>query len=324
MSIRELIEGSHLEPQEWSDADILKLLAIDCHSEDLYHLLSASNALSRRVFNNIGYVFVQLGLNAEPCSGNCLFCSMGKDHFSIDSRWRKSSQDVVQDVLALNKQKVDDVFLMSTVDYPLNDYISIVESVKPHLGTDMRLVANVGDFDISDAQALKKAGVTGVYHVNRLREGIDTSIDPEQRERTIDALRSADLELYYCIEPIGAEHSYEEILYEIRHAQQLQPEVMAVMRRVTVENTPMAGHSSISAIELTKIAAVTNLVVRPKRAMNLHETEQMSLLAGVNQLYAEFGANPRDTINDTQSGRGLSVSQGWSMLREAGYFKSTI
>jgi hypothetical protein len=40
-----------------------------------------------------------------------------------------------------------------------------------------RSVANVGDFDRSQAAELKAAGVNGAYHVLRLREGTDTNAD---------------------------------------------------------------------------------------------------------------------------------------------------
>jgi len=86
-----------------------------------------------------------------------------------------------------------------------------------------------------------------------------------------------------------------------------------------VKGTPLYENGQIPAIELTKIAAVTRLVTRPQRAMNAHEVTQMTLLAGVNQLYAEYGANPRDTESQTETNRGFSVMQAWHMLWEAGY-----
>ena len=314
-----IIKRSYENPNSLSDDDIIQLLSIDCFGNDFYELISASNKLTRKSFNNRAYVFMQIGLNAEPCSGGCKFCSFGDNNFSVENRWHKTKNEIIEAVQSAVKEGVDDIFLMTTADYSFDEYISVVEAVKPLLKEDMRLVANIGDFSISDAQKLKNIGITGVYHVNRLREGVDTAIDPELRAKTLDIIRDADLELYYCIEPIGKEHSYEEILVEIRRAQHLCPDVMAVMRRVGVENTPMWDRESVTAIELTKIAAVTNLIVRPKRAMNLHETEQMSLLAGINQLYAECGSNPRDNDCETEKNRGLSVCRAKELFRDSGY-----
>jgi len=61
------------------------------------------------------------------------------------------------------------------------------------------------------------------------------------------------------------------------------------------------------------------LVVRPKRAMNVHEVTEMSLLAGVNQLYAEAGANPRDTDDNTENNRGFNTLALRKMLENSGY-----
>ena len=89
------------------------------------------------------------------------------------------------------------------------------------------MVANIGDFGLDTALKLKEVGFTGVYHINRLREGEDTMAKTEDREATMRAIKEAGLELYYCIEPIGPEHSYEELAVEILRAKDLKIDVMA-------------------------------------------------------------------------------------------------
>lgn len=75
-----------------SEDEIIELLRINNFSSEYYDLLAASNALSRRKFGNRGYVFTQIGINAEPCPINCNFCSMAATHYSIiingRNRWR--------------------------------------------------------------------------------------------------------------------------------------------------------------------------------------------------------------------------------------------
>lgn len=319
MICRNIIDKLRSDAGLVTDEEIVSLLEMDTHGPEFYYLIGASNEYSRRAFRNRGYVFVQLGLNAEPCSGNCVFCSMGMGHYSLDGVWRKSKSEIMEAVRQIDQKQIDDLFLMTTADYVLEDYLDIVSAIRPLLERHVRLVANIADFGPGEAERLKKEGITGAYHVNRLREGIDTSLLVQDRVRTLESIKSAGLELYYCIEPIGAEHDALEILTEIRRAQYYHPEVMAVMRRVDHVDSPLKDRGMITALELVKIAAVTNLVVRPSRAMNLHEPEQMSLLAGVNQLYAEMGANPRDVKSRTETGRGLSVFQTIKMLRDAEY-----
>ncbi len=64
-------------------------------------------------------------------------------------------------------------------------------AVRAVLPRDMRLVANVGDFDFNYARSLKYAGFTGAYHIHRLREGVDTGASPEARVNTLNAVRDA-------------------------------------------------------------------------------------------------------------------------------------
>lgn len=304
-----------------TDEEIIELLKIDNESNDFYRLISTSNELSRIKFRNKGFVFTQIGINAEPCSKNCKFCSMGYEHYSLDSEWKKDIATLKQELTNLQEFDFNDFFLMTTADYPIDIFLEIAKELKPILKPQQRFVANIGDFDFKLAKELKQIGFTGVYHINRLREGIDTLIPTANREKTIEAAQKAKLEIYYCIEPIGPEHSYEELLLEIKRARDLKISVMAVMRRIPVPGTPLFDQGKISASELTKIVAVTNLVVNPDRAMNVHEPTQMALLAGVNQLYAEVGANPRDTKSDTETSRGFTPDKAWDMLKEAGYLK---
>lgn len=304
-----------------TDTEILELLSIDIKSSDFYQLLSLSNNYSRKQFKQKGYVFTQIGLNAEPCSVNCKFCSLAKDHFAIDAKWQKSIEEVKVEVQQLEKYQFDDLFLMTTADYSFSKFIQLGRETKPLLAPHQKFVANIGDFTEEMAIELKSVGYTGIYHIVRLREGIDTEAKVEDREKTLQAAIHADLDIYYCIEPIGPEHSYEEILHEIKRARDLQIDVMAVMRRIAVPGTLLENRGQITASELTKIAAVSNLVVQPKRSMNVHEPTQMSLLAGVNQLYAELGVNPRDTTSETQQNRGFTPDKAWEMLAESEYYQ---
>ncbi len=299
--------------------DAITLLNIPNGSDDFYRLLYISNNLTRSQFNNKGFIFAQIGINAEPCSVNCRFCSMGRSHYTVDSTWRKDIDTIMEEVKQLIDQKIDDLFIMTTADYPISDFINIGKRIRKILPSSIRLVANIGDFNYSTAVRLKEAGFTGAYHINRLREGIDTNVSPDIRINTLDAIRDAGLELYYCVEPIGPEHTYEELATEMLRAREYNVGVMAVMRRIPVKNTPLYQYGQISAVELTKIAAVTRIVSIPHRAMNAHEPIQMSLIGGVNQLYAELGANPRDDKSNTEKNRGFTVPIIRQMLADADY-----
>ncbi|MDR2968669.1 MAG: radical SAM protein [Tannerellaceae bacterium] len=302
-----------------SKEEVVKLLSVDTTSAEFYRLLYLARKYSEETFANRGYVFAQIGINAEPCSVNCKFCSMAAGHYVLPNRWQKNADEVIEGVKQLVLDRADDIFLMTTADYPVEKFIEIGKAVRPHIPAEIRLVSNIGDIDQPTARRLKEAGFTGAYHIVRMRESVDTQAPVEQRVRTLDAIRDAGLELYYCVEPIGPEHSYEEIAEEIFRAKDYRVEAMAAMRRTPVEGTPLCAYGAISTPELCKIAAVTLLAVRPTRSMNVHEVTEMSLLAGVNQLYAEAGANPRDVDDNTENNRGFNTAALRKMLENSGY-----
>ncbi len=316
----ELIEKIYSTNKSPTLEEISSLLSIENNSKEFYKLLELSNKLSRDTFGNHGYVFAQIGINAEPCSKDCKFCSMGIGHYILDKQFKKTKEEVINESKSLTSSNINNIFLMATGDYPIEMFIEIATEVRNAIPKEVHLIANIGDFDIDIANKLLKIGINGIYHINRLREGIDTLIDKSVREQTIELISKSDLDLYYCIEPIGSEHSYDEIAVEILRAKELNIKAMAVMRRTTVANTPLANINSINALELTKIAAATNIIVKPSLSMNAHESIQMSLLAGINQLYAEYGSNPRDTSSNTETSRGLTPNKAWQMLEDANWY----
>jgi biotin synthase len=323
MKILDKLEKSNLRDITLSREDTEELLNIWTFGDDYYRLLALSNKLSRTKFKDRGYVFAQIGINAAPCPKNCFFCSMGNDHYAMDSKWQKTIPEIQNEVRRLLKEDIDDLFLMTTADYPHEKFIEVVKNVRPILPSEVRLVANIGDFPLETAKAMKNAGCTGAYHICRLREGKDTGIDPKDRENTFNAIMDSGLEFYYCIEPIGPEHGYDEMTSEIMRASKMGVQAMAAMRRIPVPGTPLFSLGQISALELTKIVAVANLAVNPVRCMNVHEPMQMPLLAGVNQLYAEIGANPRDTYSLTEQSRGFSPTKAWELLAEGHWFRKS-
>lgn len=308
------------EKRNLTREEAIELLGIDNKSDDFYELIKVANRMTRNDFNNKAFVFSQIGLNAEPCTMNCKFCSMAKSNYVMEGEFRKTMADIeelrktARDVIEAGTH---DLFLMTTADYPVDEFIRIGRALREIMPEGIRLVANIGDFDEDTANQLKQAGFTGAYHIRRLGEGRDTDIDPERRIQTMNAIKGAGLELYYCVEPIGPEHTYGELADEMMRAREYGVEAMAVMRRTPVPGTPLAEKGMISAAELTKIEAVTRLVTKPTRSMNTHEVTPMTLIAGVNQLYAEIGANPRDNVNVTEANRGYGVQKTIELLRDA-------
>jgi biotin synthase len=296
--------------------ELLRLIECDALSEDNYALMAAASKLTRKHFSNMAEVHAQVGINYGPCTKKCKFCVFG----TATKKMGFTQEEVVERTKAFEAEGANAIFLMTTADYGFDRYLSVAKAVREAIHTRMPLVANIGDFGQSEARDLLDAGFTAVYHVCRLREGTDTCIEPQARLATIRAAKSVGLDLSYCIEPIGPEHSHEEIVDAIILGRELGPAVMATMRRVAVPGTPLSKYGQITEVELAKIEAVTRLAMGDGiLAMGVHEANVPSLLAGANQVYAETGPNPRDTQEDTAKGRGLGVERCRQMLKEVGF-----
>lgn len=321
------LESSRLEEifskvdanEDLTKEDALELLRINNQSEDFYALIQKANELSRKEYGQRGYIFAQIGMNSAPCTGNCKFCSLGRDNFVAEEKSEKTTEEILQQAKWTVEEKADALFLMTTADYSIEKFLQTAREVKKLLPDEMMFIANIGDFNEDTAVRLKEAGFTGVYHIVRMNEGIDTDLPVEKRIATLDAIKKAGLELIYCVEPIGPEHTYSQIADEMLRARDYEVNVMACMKRVGVPGTPLYEKGEITDLELTKIAACARLVTRPKMSMNVHEPKEMALLAGVNQLYAEVGMNPRDISAETGNGRGFTIKNVRDMLAQAEY-----
>ena len=297
--------------------ELLTLLKIKVGSREYYDLLATANNYSRRTFDNKGIIFGQIGLDNQPCRINCKFCSLAATVRGKSSCTIRSIENTVQQAVTMAENGAQDVFLMTTAEFDPDRFLVYCRAVRGAIPKTVRLVANVGDFDLNYANKLKVAGVTGAYHICRLGEEIDTNATVEHRMTTLNAIRDAGMELYYCVEPIGPEHSDEQLVTEMIRTRAYPVGVMAVMKRTAVPGTPTASRGEISAARLALICAITTLAMRPGRAMGVHEPDELCLMSGANQIYAEYGTNPRDTEVETNGHHGYSVKQAETLLRKA-------
>ncbi|MEW6585514.1 MAG: radical SAM protein, partial [Nitrospirota bacterium] len=216
------------------------------------------------------------------------------------------------------KAGANNIFLMTTANYPFGKFLEIGREVRKAISPDMPLSANIGDFGPEEARQLEDAGFQSAYHIYRMREGVDTNISPETRKRTLETIRDSRLALVACVEPIGPEHSDEEIVDEMFRTLAYKPTMFSVMNRFPVPGTPLAESGKISELKLAKIAGVGRLVCGDRvKNFSVHAPSSLVLSAGSNAVAAESGSNPRDTSEDTSKGIGISVEGGRQMLREA-------
>ena len=316
------MDGSGITREE-----ALRLLRIDEKSPEMYALISAANILTRRQYDNRGEVYATIGINLWPCPKSCAFCSFGADWNLVKSPIEFTLEEVVSKAKSLEDEGANAIFLMTTADYPLDRYVEIARSVREVISARMPMVANVGDFGYAEAKQLVEAGFQAIYHVHRLREGKDTGLDPDERLNTIRFARDAGLDLSYCVEPIGPEHTPEELVAEMFRGRQFGAVNLACMWRVPVPELPLSTLGKISEASLAKDVAVARMVAGDSiKAMGVHEPRMLPLFAGANQMYAQTaGFSPRRTLHAIESKGEASTQIGYSvkacksLLREAGY-----
>ena len=189
-----------------------------------------------------------------------------------------------------------------------------------NLRPETTLIANVGDQSLKNAVKLKEGGFSGVYHAIRLREGIDTGLSVEKRKQSIINFKEAGLEVGTCVEPVGPEHTDEELAEMIEFTASFNPSYSGAARRIPIPGTEISKRGVISELRMAQIVAVTRLGM-PRTVMGncTHEPCTLGAVSGANLFWAEIGANPRDIVEKTEEGRGETIRSCSAIFQESNW-----
>jgi biotin synthase len=305
--------------QKISDDELATLLyQVRPASEEYFRLLYLARRLTFEATDGLAEVHGQIGINVGPCPMDCGFCSFGKSADVFKENKEIGLEAAVDLALRMETDGANAIYFMTTADFPLERFFDYAQAVRKALKAETPMVANVKDFTREEARALKEAGFVGVYHTVRLREGVDTGIPVKRRIRTIHAAREEDLVLTYCVEPLGPEHTPEEIVAAARVGREHEAVFSGAMRRIPVPGSRLYEKGTISEMELSLAVAAVGLYMGTPFNCT-HEPNMPSLMAGANILWAETASNPRDIKENTEKGRGLSVKECQRLLKEAGF-----
>jgi biotin synthase len=283
-------------------------------------IMVAANSVTRTASNDKAEVHAQIGLNLSPCPNNCSFCAFAAKNGVFKDTKELSIEEIVQSALSAEADGANAIFFMTTHDYPFRKYIEISKEVRSKLKSDTVMIANIGDFRYEEGRQMKEAGYTGIYHAIRMGEGRDTQINPETRLHTIKSAHDAELLIGTCVEPIGPEHSIDEIAEKILIGREMKPCYSGAMRRISIPGSDLATYGMISEYRLAFLVAVVRLAMGREVIGNCtHEPNLLGPVAGANLFWAEVGTNPRDTESETSEGRGMDVKSCMEMLKEADF-----
>ncbi len=281
---------------------IIALLQIDPQSEECEALGKAAREVTSVICKDRAYLWAAVGIDYRACPMNCNYCSLGEKWGIV----KEESEFKDEEVLELVKRYVDQgvrwIVLRTTQFYSLDKLIELSKKIKQCVHGEYELGLNVGEFDENVAKKMEDAGLEFVYHTLRLREGIDTRFDPAERLATLQAVTNSQLKLVFLVEPLGVEHTNEEIADTFLTAMKYGAVVTGCMERVPVEGTPLGELPAISERRLAQVIAVTRLAAGVNAPdICVHRASKLAMGWGANVTVVETGAIPRDSCCTSKS-----------------------
>lgn len=306
MEIRNEIDDARLAAMSGEEVErsaLLKFLALPANSEECLYLRSTARKMRDELFGNRISINSSIGLDWAPCAGNCRFCSFGEDWGLVKESVEMSSEDVVGIIHGLYERGYRSFTLRTTEYYELEKLLTMGKTIRQNVQGKFNLGVNTGELSHDDAESLYESGYNSAYHVVRLREGIDTPFDPDIRLRTMENIKRSRLSLGVSIDPLGIEHTDEEILDKMDFLKRFDPKNIGVMRRICVEGTPKGNYDQVSDERLAQIVAVLR-IARSDWTVSGGQTSRAVLESGSGSLTLETGASPRR----------LGFDSGWMIM----------
>lgn len=308
------------------DACLSRELAMQVLREDLpdevwQAVREAADRRMRNIASGRGRLYATIGVDASPCAMNCRFCSHGEAWGLAKERWELAPDEVCKRIHHLLQQAVPDWFTLRTTQfYGIDRLIELCRVVRRILPSKTKLIVNTGEFSASEAGRLADAGVNMVYHTYRLREGTDTGVRPEDRLETLRIIRNSPLELAALVEPLGPEHTDQEIVDAAFMLREFDVRLGGCMARIPVAGVPLAATGPVSEARQVRVIAVTRLISGPETAdICVHPPMAAALNAGANTVVVETGAIPRQADIEQDTWRHFDIHEAAALLACRGY-----
>ncbi len=272
-------------------ADAEVLLSLPEQSLEAALLRSTADRFSRRRFANNALLLGQIGVDMEPCDGDCAFCFFARSHTTVQASVLPT-EEIIARCERFAAGGAQGVFLMTMHRFGFEWFRNLCATLRRSIPSHLEILANVGDIDLSQLAELRDAGVTGAYHVCRLREGIDSCMSPAQRRRTIERILEAQMAWYNLCEPIGPEHTARELAEQIWLGVELPCRQHGTMQRFPVPGSPLYKHGQVSLARLGQIVAVVALATAQKpetTSIAVNVSNLVGLFSGANAFFPEAG-----------------------------------
>lgn len=304
------ILGDALDGRAITKAEAVGLLSLPEDSLEAALLRSTANTVTRRRSGNNALLLGQIGVDMAPCEGDCAFCFFAASHTSVQPSLL-STEEIISRCERFAAGGARGVFLMTMHRFGFEWFRDLCAELRRSIPPHLEILANVGDVSRGQLDELHAAGVSGAYHVCRLREGIDSCMQPSARRATIERIIEAGLSWYTMCEPVGPEHTAEEIVEQIWLGVDLPCRQHGVMQRFPVPGSPLYSKGQISLPRLAQIASVVALATARKletRSIAVNVSNLVGLFSGANAFFPEAGEPINQPIDAADSADGFTTA----------------
>ncbi len=314
-----IFERSKTDPFSITRDEIVWMLSLDPDSEEFGYLGQKARELAR-IRGNMGSMGIAIGLDYRPCKGNCRYCSLAEKWGLMKDDYDIPVDEVIEIIRDCYLQGFRKFTMRTTEYYSVDRLCEIGRKVRSEVDGDFHLSMNTGELRPEDCKKLCQAGYNGAYHTLHLREGIDTSFPPETRLRTMRAIKDSGLKLSAGVDPLGIEHTDEEIADLIIALREFEPVSLCSMKRINPKGTPVGDLEEVSDKRVAQVAAVLRISTKA-RNISAVPPNRLAMKWGAGGTSIGTGANPRDSKHDHTTVGKWRFDRGSvvEMLRAEGY-----
>lgn len=303
-----------------SKDEIVELLDISIGSDDDLYLRRTAREAASKITDDNGYIWSAVGIDYAACKMNCKFCSFGEKWGIVKEDKKFSEDEIFSHIETYARNGATYIILRTTEFYEIEKLLEYVKISKKTIKGNYKIVLNTGIFDANFAERAYSAGVYGIYQACRIKEGIDTKFSPNERIQTMKNIAKSRLKLISLTEPIGEEHSNEEIARTFLNTVHCGTIMGGVMARVPVKGTPFGNIPIISEEKIAHITAALRLsggnVIKD---ICTHPASSLIMNSGANVLVVESGAIPRAEEFSEEDWANTTMLKARNMLENAGY-----
>lgn len=316
----EQIKNKALRGKDIDKADLVRLLELTPGSEEAEILGKAASEVAQISSQGKARLWGAIGVDYKACDMNCRFCSLGAKWGIVKEEKEYDIEEIIRQVKFYVKQDFHYILLRTTEFFSVEKLGEYIRQIRNEVPGDFELGCNIGELDEEKTEFLYQCGGRIAYHCLRLREGIDTEFKIEDRVHTLEAIRDSKMKLGFWVEPVGPEHTNEELAEKILQTIEYGTDVCGVMARVPVKGTPFGESGQVSDERLAQITAVLRMAGGTRvKDICTHPASEIAVRYGANVLTLETGAIPRDAEFSGGSWNGLHVKDARSWLNQNGY-----